>query len=240
MIITKEMIKIATFDLIPTDFVFEYFFYFSEQDAFSLNFEEVGVESVLLLQNLGFALIVIMFHILLVVIHAMAYKCRNSNCCCKKVNNKIGSYLYWNGLIRLYMEVCFDLTLFAFLNVYMMNWETQFVSEKLSNYISIGLSVILISLPIGLPVYFCKNKDRFHKEEFQEKCGAFVEGTNVARRYKAKWTSVAVPLIMIGRRVVFVLVVCLAGEHLFFQLASQNFVALGMIIFYQWFNPLES
>ena len=43
MIITKEMIKIATFDLIPTDWINEKLWYFPEGEAFSLNFETAGL-----------------------------------------------------------------------------------------------------------------------------------------------------------------------------------------------------
>ena len=50
MTITKEMIKISNFDLIPTDKLSEKLWqYFPESEPFSLNFESAGVESKLFL-----------------------------------------------------------------------------------------------------------------------------------------------------------------------------------------------
>ena len=45
MIIIKELIKIATFDLIPTDELNETLWYFPEDEAFSASFDTVGIES---------------------------------------------------------------------------------------------------------------------------------------------------------------------------------------------------
>ena len=64
MIITKEMVKIATFDLIPTEWISELLWYFPEQEAFSLNFEQSGIESILFLQNAGLILYLVLFNIL--------------------------------------------------------------------------------------------------------------------------------------------------------------------------------
>ena len=54
LVVTKELVKISTFDLIPTEFIDEMIWYFPDVDAYSLNFEMVGVESTLLLANIGF------------------------------------------------------------------------------------------------------------------------------------------------------------------------------------------
>ena len=46
MIITKGFIHVATFDLIPTDWLTDLIWdYFPEEDPFSQNFEIVGYES---------------------------------------------------------------------------------------------------------------------------------------------------------------------------------------------------
>ena len=47
-------------------------------------------------------------------------------------------------------------------------------------------------------------------------------------------------MMLIVRRVTFVITVIFARDHLFFQLAAQNFTALGMMIFLQWYKPLDS
>ena len=77
MIITKEMIKIATFDLIPTDWISDALWYFPEGESFSLNFESAGVESKLLLQNMGFILYLVLFNLLYMVLHLVLWPLRN-------------------------------------------------------------------------------------------------------------------------------------------------------------------
>ena len=47
MAITKEMIKISNFDLLPTEWISEILWeYFPEEEAFSLNFETAGIEAI--------------------------------------------------------------------------------------------------------------------------------------------------------------------------------------------------
>ena len=53
MKITVELIKIATFDLIPTEKIDNLLWYFPEEEAFSLSFETAGFESMYFLQNIG-------------------------------------------------------------------------------------------------------------------------------------------------------------------------------------------
>ena len=45
MTISKELIKVAKFDLIPTEWIDEILWYFPEGDAFSQNFDAAGFES---------------------------------------------------------------------------------------------------------------------------------------------------------------------------------------------------
>ena len=74
MMVTKELIKIATFDLIPTELLIDEMFYFPESEAFSLSLETSGVESTLFIRNIGFVLIIIIAHMILCALHAIFYK----------------------------------------------------------------------------------------------------------------------------------------------------------------------
>ena len=126
LVITKQLVKIATFDLIPTEFIDEMIWYFPDADAYSLNFEMVGVESTLLLANIGFMKWLIGLNILLVLIYSILYPCRDSYSCFKWANEKIGGYLYFDGLLRLYMEAFFDIAMISCLNLYIADWDSLF------------------------------------------------------------------------------------------------------------------
>lgn len=77
MMITAEMIKIATFDLIPTDMIDDLLWYFPEGEAFSLSFETAGVESKIFLQNIGLILYLIMLNVLYGTLHFLLLPTRN-------------------------------------------------------------------------------------------------------------------------------------------------------------------
>ena len=53
------MIKLATFNLIPTESIDEEIYDWPDEDPYSLNFESTGVESKLFLANIGFAMYLI-------------------------------------------------------------------------------------------------------------------------------------------------------------------------------------
>ena len=76
-----------------------------------------------MLQNLGMMLWIMVAHVFFALVHILFYKLKKACSCMKKLEDKIGNYLYWNGLIRLSMEVYFDVTLLAVLNVYVMDWD---------------------------------------------------------------------------------------------------------------------
>ena len=97
-------------------------------DAFSLSMETSGVESTLFILNIGFILFIVIAHFILCAIHAIIYKFQSKSLCAKKIIGRLGSYLYFNGLLRLYMEVFMDMTLLSCLNLHTVEWESPFTS----------------------------------------------------------------------------------------------------------------
>jgi len=124
MMLTQFLIKIATFDLIPTEHIDQEMYYFPDSDPYTSNFEQVGIESTLFLANIGFAMYLILAHAFFIVLHACLYRFRYVNSCTKKLYTKLSSYMYWNGLLRFYMEVYFDFAIMSILNLEMADWET--------------------------------------------------------------------------------------------------------------------
>ena len=75
----KFMIKLATFDLVPTEIIDEQIYYWPENDGpFSVNFEMTGTESVILLANIGFTIYMIYLNVFAILVHACLHPCRNS------------------------------------------------------------------------------------------------------------------------------------------------------------------
>ena len=161
------MIELASFDLIPTGFLDDIMFYFPEADAFSPNFEAAGVESTFLLANMGFGMYLIYMNVFLVVVYASLHCCRNSSKFIKKIYKKISAYLFWNGLIRFYMEMFFDLSLYSILNIHTEDEKmAKFPSVQASNYFSMAiLGLLCLFFVFIIAVYVRKYKD-WHTEKF--------------------------------------------------------------------------
>ena len=79
MQVIEFMVQLATFDLVPTTYIDEQMFYWPESDPFSVNFEMAGTETVFLLANIGFAMYMIFFHILIALVHACLHLLRKSS-----------------------------------------------------------------------------------------------------------------------------------------------------------------
>ena len=108
MSMLQELIDLSSFDLISTDGIDELIFYWPEIEPFSVNFESSGVESVNFLQNIGFVLYIIYTHAFLVLVHACIHKIKRKGCLLQRLDTKLDTYLYWDGLNRFYMELFFD------------------------------------------------------------------------------------------------------------------------------------
>ena len=218
--VTSEMIKLATFDLIPTGFLDDLMFYFPEADAFSPNFEAAGVESTFMLSNMGFGMYLIYMNAFLVVAYASLHCCRNSCQSVKYIYDKISAYLFWNGLIRFYMELFFDLSLYSILNIHTVDERTaKFPSVQASNYFSMAILGLTCLFFVFLIAVYVRNYKDWDKEQFQDSYGDFIGGTDLKRRKKQRvndqrWALLIYTVFFFARRLLFIVSVILM-QHFF-------------------------
>ena len=98
-------------------------------------------------------------HILLIVIYLALYKV-------KRVEHKLRRYLYWNCLIRLYMEVFKDMALLTVLNMHTVNWDSPHASVIFSNYVALLILLLIGLLPPVFLIFFCCKKDKWQNKGF--------------------------------------------------------------------------
>ena len=147
--------------MIPTEHVDSLIYYFPDADSFSSNFETVGIESKLLLANVGFALWLIYLNALFMIVHAIISMTKTRRTCMMKLQQKLGSYLYWNGLTRLYMELFFQLMLLGALNLHTAEWNSPFESVQKSNLISLFIITLICSVLVTFVIiYFCAPREK--------------------------------------------------------------------------------
>ena len=145
-----------------------------------------GVESKLLLANIGFVLYMIYVNFLLVLTHACLQTLKSSNKYIKKIHEKLASYLYWAGLNRFFIETFLDLALLSILNLHTADWNSQFVSVKASNIVSVitltSLSFIMLFYIVG---YWSIPRET-RTQEYGHRFSPLLEGTKYDDPKKAK------------------------------------------------------
>ena len=101
-IFTNEVIiMIANFDIISVD----KFYNLPEEEPYSLSFANCGYESTYFLSNMGFPIFIIYSHLILVPLYLILLYVSHYIPRIKWISNYLGTYLFWNGSIRLYIEL---------------------------------------------------------------------------------------------------------------------------------------
>ena len=155
MMVIEPMLEIANFDVIPTEDIDMMIHYWPESEPFSVNYEMAGTESIFFLANIGFVMYLIYIHVFLVIVHASIHKLRNKSRCIERLHTKIGSYFYWEGYNRFYMEIFLNVTFLSIFSLQTADWASQFLSVKFSNALSVVFIVIICgTLIVYITGYF--------------------------------------------------------------------------------------
>ena len=113
--------------------------------------------------------------------------------------NKLGKSFYWNGLIRLFLELYQDLALLSFLNLYTAEWDSVYDSVRYSNNLSAVVFGIVLALPLILAIVMYRNRTLWNDPNFRNRFGALLDGT------KGTCSAATVLLIFLLRRLTFVI-----------------------------------
>ena len=128
---------------------------------------------------------------------------------------RLGRYLFWSALLRLFMESFFELALLAPLNVMEADWSTSNFSVQFSNYLSVVICAVIILLPLGILIFFCRQMDQWITEDFENRFGEILAGTRRLKiALKKRWTLMIYPMIFFVRRLVFVIVTYFMADFL--------------------------
>ena len=153
---------------------------------------------------------------------------------------KLEAYFFWNGLIRLFMEISFELILTAMLNVQTADWQTSIHEVRYSTALSIiSLALVAIVFPF-LSVLYYRNMGILSKKSFKKKYIAGIEGTKYETETPPK-SIVAYPTIFAVRRILFSVSVIYMNDSIVAQLSLQILIS---ILYFAYMSggvsPLES
>ena len=109
---------------------------------------------------MGFTLYIILGYATLVVLYLILNLANLmlKLMCLRKIVNFLATYLFFNGLIRLYMEIYLGMALASVLNMHTVDWQSPFKWVTFSNYSGLVALILITTLPILLfvPFYCCK------------------------------------------------------------------------------------
>ena len=130
MLINQALIEITNFEIYPSEEINNKILYFPEVDPLSLNFQECGIESRYFLIIMGLQLYIMLGHFALLILYSILALANHylKLQCLGKVVNCLKNYLFWNGFLRLYMELYQSLCLASVLNTYTAeeDWNSAF------------------------------------------------------------------------------------------------------------------
>ena len=215
MAIIEPMIKFATFDIVPVERLDNEIYYWPETAPFSSNFEMVGYEYLYYLANIGFAMILIYMHVLLFMFHLATYKIKNCLSCFHRLHRKIGTYLYWAGLNRFFMELFFDLTFLSILNLITVDdYLSDFPSVTATNIIAL-LNLIFSGSILALYTisYARRPKNGSNRLKlFGLKFDPLLRGTKWQHTDSAtKWYIIFIPVSFFSKRLLLVALLLATG-----------------------------
>ena len=201
----QALFQIATFNVINTKiWIDKHLYTLPEEDAYTMSFYESGYESAFLISNASSVVWIFILHFTGIVfvfgpiylIHQISGKLANTN-------NKLSKYFFWNGLLRLFLESCFEMALSAILNIHQVDWATRFPSATYSNALTVISLILLGLIPLILTVLYFKNFSfRTDTTSLMSRFTTFIVGT----KYKLKNASksiLAYPVLFVARRIIF-------------------------------------
>ena len=209
-----------------------------EMDTFSLNFQNAGYYSPLMLVNAqGFLLLYALSLGLLLLVPiflSLGMYCS----CAKRIDQLLRNHMFFNGSIRLFMGAYLDMMMFGLLNLVESPSFDFIDSVKASHYLSIAVVIFSLAVPIMLFAYICLKSKRLSDDKLYSKVGSLIQGSK-RKSVKYPMIVIVVPIVFFTRRLSIVLTLVFWQEFIWGQVALQFMMCVGMIIFVQWFRPFD-
>ena len=207
----EVFLDISNFEIISSEMINDELelFYLPEVDPYNLNFLQCGYDTHFYLQTLGFPLYIMLGHFTLLILFILLTMCNTilRSPRISIVTNKLKKYLFWNGFIRLYMELYSGLALSSVLSIYsnINDYDSPFRWVRVSFYASVASLVLLALLPIFFVIFYCIRRDKWSEQAFRNMYGALLEGTKVTKdTERGNLAMLLVPTIFFYRRLIFI------------------------------------
>ena len=137
-----------------------------------MNFESVGIESTLLIMNIGpvFWITCGYLSFLLVILFCIKVK---------YIREKFAKKVFYNGIIRFIMSMFQDYVLLCILNLATADFDTVYADERYSNTLSIVLLAIFLIMSLTIILITCVKRASWTENSFLERFGEQLDSLDV-------------------------------------------------------------
>jgi hypothetical protein len=146
-ITSKMLANVASFDIVPTEFIYSQFLQFDQQDSNEgVRYDLVGMETGNFLMNSGTLLWLLVGWIFLVFMWLGFLLIEAGTKKLKWIRVKLGNVLFFSLIVRILLESYLDLLLTSLINLKSLNWKQN--GETMGTTFSLILISFLIAFPI--------------------------------------------------------------------------------------------
>lgn len=158
--------EIGGFQLIDVSVYTEDIVYYPEMDAMTLNFQNAGLWNPFSASNLGLLIFMFAGHFIFLPFVLALIWCGKKNRKVKLLSDKAEDYMFWSGSMRFFTEGYLDFCMFSLLNIKYLDWSDTFPIVTFCNYIAISITVLAISMPVFVLVWYAWSVKRWKDESF--------------------------------------------------------------------------
>jgi hypothetical protein len=172
------LFPIAAFDILDTDDFWKWALNVTPPNGLSPNFEAVGFETILFLNNLGTMFFIILAFPGLMLLALLLRRCRKYQTVRIKVR-EIEAFVYWSGTLRIILESYTILAICSFINFTDLTFEGYGLS--IISVTAICIMVFTTIFPFAVYLFLYKNYDLIKSgdEHFENRFGALWEGIKI-------------------------------------------------------------
>ena len=145
-----------------------------EPRFFNINFEAIGIETTLLITNIGSVIWNTYAGLFFALLTLCLFKVTS-------VWEKVGKKFFFNGMVRFTMIHYQEYVLLSILNIAMIDYGSPYESERYSNTISIIFFILSLILPPILIILTTLYFNQWLNREFRKRFGSLLEGINTTK-----------------------------------------------------------
>ena len=227
------LLNIASFDFLPTDDIFDWFFVFKSSEPVTEKFGALGYETNYFVKNMGTVFIVGVILAILLVVTLFLYVLNAifNLSVTEKVANRMYRMVCWNPILRFLIESYMLIALSCCINLTEFTFGDS--GSRASSISTVVGMILIIFLPFFVLYFMHKKFAELNNEEVKSRFGAIYEGLDLDKGRAV----ILVRLFFFFRRLMISLTVTYLMDYPVFQIMSMNFQVLAAIILYGQINP---